>query len=300
MLLIFFNSQIVATEPIAPQANTSSNNTRPNIHVRFINNNRHTLVQSFSGPGHRIEIATRKNREEKNRENSPSDIVIEHESSDAATPLPHNPNTPTTDIINHNDMIVVQAHAQDAPQDSSHGNTAAPQHTHPRETAAKMGAVAAFSLFSWVPSSFSSWAKLLVGCSALCYGALLIKILTDQHAIESSKTWSCWKEDLSIAILRNDEQLTAKQLFADMQTKYGKPIEKNNFFGPIVSFMQSTEQELTLLQQYEKIYAWITTYKLCHLLPDQKGTHLKAKAKIERLEYIRQLIVTFASEYKVE
>lgn len=303
LLLIAFNASLTADETVTQQVISSDNSTPPNVHVRFINNNRHTIVQSFSGPGHHIEIATRVNpgkRIENNRQNATQpNIIIKQENEGSGPCMPPAPHSSATEITNHNDMIIVQANAnQEKP--SEYQQAPEPMATQPLEPNGPMAKISAatFSLLSWLP--LGSPVKTLLACSALGYTALLIKLLSNQHSIENSKTWSCWKEDLSIAILRKNEQMTAQQLFADMQKQYGKPTEKNNFFAPILSFMQSTEQELTFLQQYIKICDWISTYKLTALLPNQKETVTKAKSKIERLEYIRQLIVIFASEYKVE
>lgn len=135
----------------------------------------------------------------------------------------------------------------------------------------------------------------IVAAGLLCsYGALISLLWWYEWHIWHGSGWSCWKEDISISItdLSNDEQrLLARELLSDIKKYYAAE------YDPLISFMSHVEAEYIRLKNFLGIRKLLETIKFSYVLPGQQQTIAHAHTKLERLVYLRKLVMGCLREY---
>jgi len=97
--------------------------TNSPLNIRFINNNRHTIIQNIATTHHRVDVETNAHENKKVTQSSTPTIIIGHHNKKTTESSQYHPFE--NEIINDNDLVVVQQseHPQKhtAPLNSSQG-----------------------------------------------------------------------------------------------------------------------------------------------------------------------------------
>ncbi len=140
---------------------------------------------------------------------------------------------------------------------------------------------------SYVPGNWFNVAKYAVGAGALSYGAIFSYLLYASYKLNDAQSWGSWHNHISLADLKAQEQITYQELLLAMGEKYKKEL-------PARSFINDIESELSTVRNYLALSSWLTYLKIVAIFPAQEKLMVTAQDKLERLEYIQNLILGFA------
>lgn len=140
--------------------------------------------------------------------------------------------------------------------------------------------------------------KIFIGSLALGWITVASKLYYDAYSIAKNDGWGNWNAHLSIDnLLHNDHATMAQQLFTEIQKKY--MVTSGNFLTPLINFMNDVETELAYLKKFLRIHEILNAYNFSFIFPQQIEIQSLAFKKIQRLELLKSLVVSFAAEYKV-
>lgn len=142
--------------------------------------------------------------------------------------------------------------------------------------------------------------RIAAGACLLGYTALCSTLFFFSHKLNQPNTWGSWKEQYSLEILQGlPQKELAKELIVTIQHKYQTPQTLHDFMMPLISFLIDVNQEIRSYEHFIKIHVWIDTFKLSALFPAQKDLLQKAPKRIERLLFIKNLLLQWVIEYKM-
>lgn len=257
--------------------------------IRFTNNNRQTLVQTVTAPGHQITIAT--NTVPGNFNNA-GGLLIAHQAAPLAEPTGDE-----SAITNNNDTVIVQQSSTPTSGNQLNNGHKKPQPLmqEKKEEPLIQEPKKPFLFFNL--NTVLQPAKIAAGFLTIGYCAMAAKLWYLIRRIDNQNAWANWHNAIPLATLEENPAITAQKLFYEMKTRF---LKDNNFLIPLVKFMQETEEEIDSLRTFLDYCNWLYEKGLAILLPSQTQNIALAHEKLERLEYLRNLTLRYAGEYKVE
>lgn len=123
------------------------------------------------------------------------------------------------------------------------------------------------------------------------------------YKIKNNNGWSSWGLALSADKFSTvDSEVIAHELLIAIQKKYAIKEKHDSstikLLEPIISFINDVEAELKFLKNYVATKKVLSNTKLEFLFPIQVEILMMAQQKIQRLEYLKQLVPNFLSRYK--
>ncbi len=142
----------------------------------------------------------------------------------------------------------------------------------------------------------------LMGCSLVAgYGYLFARVLADHWFVRSNDTWSSWKKDKKIEELqRSPLQPLRNELIHDIQIDHVSSPDPINASAPLAEFMKRIESEINRINGYLKISTILQRTRLLLIFPTNSATIELAHKKLKRAQFIKQLFVSWAAEYKMQ
>jgi hypothetical protein len=131
------------------------------------------------------------------------------------------------------------------------------------------------------------------------YSYITYRLFTLKYSLIQADNWSLWNNTLSYDELCSLPQVNlGEMLIKEAQQRYTLIDDPENFITPIVTFLQTVEQEKKLLTNYISLCGWITTARLGKIFWfDEALTHA-CEERLKRLAYIRAVFVNWITEYK--
>lgn len=140
-----------------------------------------------------------------------------------------------------------------------------------------------------------------IGTGVGLYASLWLYISYLQRCVHSSDSWSSWKSHIPLDILLTTQQHeVARELVIDIQKKYTSAELLADFISPLVQFMNTLDKEKRSLERYLYIQKWLHRCYLHKLFPHDQKSIAKAQEKVDRLMYLKQLLIEWISEYKIQ
>ena len=140
--------------------------------------------------------------------------------------------------------------------------------------------------------------RIIVGCSVIAYGTLLLKVLMLEYNLKKLGYWSRWKETVDFdGLLAIPRKELMQELYRGMLQCYTQQ-EQSNKYLLLITCINAVEKEIGALNQLQHLYEWIAFGKLSFFFP---GTHSSQffSDKKRRLLYIKNLIVDlFCEDYQ--
>lgn len=123
-----------------------------------------------------------------------------------------------------------------------------------------------------------------------------VKLMRGHWSISNNHGWASWKHYLSLQSLAEyeDQEAVIKELVDTIHNTY-KQGNSNNFFYPFVRFMADVEREQEQLQNYIGLASAIENSLLKPLFPTQTKGIAHAQQKLERLMYIKALVIEWST-----
>jgi hypothetical protein len=144
----------------------------------------------------------------------------------------------------------------------------------------------------------SNQGLIVLGSVSLCWLGLMSKLIYSSYTISTQRGWGVWNSHLSMEVLYHSNQIElAQSLFNDIQKAYAE--KKNSFLTPLVYFINETDAELSQLKSFLRLHEILGTIKIAALFPKQLEVKEMAFERINRLQFLKNLVNTYATEYKV-
>lgn len=150
-----------------------------------------------------------------------------------------------------------------------------------------------------IQQHLSAWLAEHSGSIALAAGtssylALSGYLITTHYAITHS-FWGNWKKHLSIKefyeLLMNDatkKELCQQLVFAILK-HHLNPLEPMSGIRPLINFMQTIDQELTIINRFIMVSSIMLSTPVCYILPINKQKLLDAKRCRQRLQLFKRI-----------
>lgn len=134
-----------------------------------------------------------------------------------------------------------------------------------------------------------------------CFGISWLYMHSLQNSTFNAESWGAWKSHIPLSVLLSSpQQEVAKELILDIQKKYTSTEKLTDFISPLVQFMNTIDKEKNYLERYLFLQKWLDRLYLAKLLPHDEKAIAKAHEKVDRLLYLRQLLISWISEYKIQ
>lgn len=141
--------------------------------------------------------------------------------------------------------------------------------------------------------------KITASILGISYAATLYRILSLSWKVADAQSWTNWHAEIPFEKLYTiPAQTVARELFSTIQERYCAQKE-SNFLTPLVNFSNDLEAELSALQKLLRFDTWFNILHISFLFPAPL-TPQEITAKINRLNYLKMLLVSWISEYSVE
>lgn len=135
--------------------------------------------------------------------------------------------------------------------------------------------------------------SLFLGYAILCY-----ILIADNYYMSDGDLWSRWRYDQSLTSLCALAPATLhKDLVLTIQQRYLDPQNPTDNIKPLVQFIQEVEKEKTRLTAYCNRAEWLKRLKVCMILPINDTKIALAHTLLDRLNFVKNLFTTWASEY---
>lgn len=135
-----------------------------------------------------------------------------------------------------------------------------------------------------------------IGTIAVAYGVLFCKIFWLSSLVDRADTWSGWKQHISLGVLR---QMSFKQIRQDFfhaaEEKYSGS-QGHYLLSLLVESMNDIKQEQKSLMRLINFYDLLKRSRLLIIFPCQEQTVVRAAEKVERLNYIEELVTAWVNE----
>lgn len=153
-------------------------------------------------------------------------------------------------------------------------------------------------------SALQQWAsnnklKLAFYTTASLYSYITYKLFILKYHLIQTDNWSLWNNGLSLDELMSIPQNKLGEILVkEAQQRYTLIDDPENFITPIITFLQTVEQEKKMLEGYVALCSWITTVKLSKLFWFDENLFFLCRERLKRLAYIRAVFVNWITEYK--
>lgn len=153
------------------------------------------------------------------------------------------------------------------------------------------------SLYQW---STLNKKKILLGTLSASYIYTWYTMLRLSYALSSAHCWSSWQESTPFEqLIAQPQQQLAQSLLLAIQKAYTTVNNFDDFLSPLTFFMQDVDRELQQLKKLIQLHTWLNYLRIGWLFPAQQTLMAKAQEKCHRLIYLKNIIITWASEYKL-
>lgn len=214
-----------------------------------------------------------------------------------------NINTPSTNIHNNNagsnsnSSADVHANASASAQAQSFAQSFSQAYAH---QVAKLSA--RFSAAHKEAHEFITLnkKKLWCGLVATCYCCVCATAIRGNLYVKKPELWCAWKSSLSFEqLLAIPHTELTKELVHEIQRRYLEPEMIEDFFEPLVLFMNDVSQEMNNLTYYRNLATWTKRLHMSWIIPINWQRYNKITTHIQRLLFIKNLFLTWAAEYKM-
>jgi ABC-type transporter Mla MlaB component len=253
------------------------------VNITPYNNNRH-IIEYRNGKGHIIKADDSWRKK----------VLITDPNTIKAMERKSNPhNTPpekkeaTFCVVNNNDHTIVQ-------NNSSTMQTEVKPFA-PAENRNSAFTTGYFALLSGMIADHKY--KIILGSCGICWLALYTRLLYLSYKITSSNGWSTWSKHLTLDGLQQaDSAALVSELLKDIQNRYAK--RKTSILSPLVQFINEADAELECLNSFLRLHEILNNTKLAFLFPKQIETIRLAVDQIQRLEFLKSIIIQATPEFK--
>ncbi|MGE0009474.1 MAG: hypothetical protein AB7F19_02945 [Candidatus Babeliales bacterium] len=155
----------------------------------------------------------------------------------------------------------------------------------------------AYGILSWVNQH-----KIKTACygALLGYGYIWYKLASLNYALMQATNWSKWRETLSLEeLLAKPQQEIAKDLLTAIQKQYTTPEQFDDLLSPLIAFVRDVDTELQELRQLVHLHTWIDRLHIAFLFPKQSSLLAQAHDNINRLTYLKNVLLNWMSQHKV-
>jgi hypothetical protein len=191
-------------------------------------------------------------------------------------------------ITNQNDHVIIQNNSQKQTVQR-----------RPKKHSEDLKVPANPSWYAMITSGLSNNKfALVLGALGLGWATMVAKLLYTSYAIAQYDGWGTWYGHLALENgYQGDQAALAQKLFIEIQKRYQN---KNiNFLSPLVHFMNDIDEETQFLKNFIHIHELLTATKLSMVFPSQLDVQATALVRIARLEFLKNVVIAYAAEYKV-
>jgi len=129
----------------------------------------------------------------------------------------------------------------------------------------------------------------IVSSIALVYIIILRQLFKAQNLLQEERRWANWHDAVSEeAMISKDQVVLSAEIVKAIQIHYLLPASSTQ---GIDLFLKDTEQELQQLKSFISLREWLSFFMLDLLFPAQEEVIKKARSKIIKLQYLRQLML---------
>ena len=147
--------------------------------------------------------------------------------------------------------------------------------------------------------SYCDRKKIIIASIIFVYGYTWYTMKKGSSLLSSPKAWSSWKYEKGFEkILVIPHKEISHELLIEIQKRYFDPTHPRDMITPLTKFSQDVECELAKLQSF---LSWAQILKgmyLHKILPFGPPDIEKAKEKLNRLNYFKNIFITWAAEQK--
>ncbi len=132
------------------------------------------------------------------------------------------------------------------------------------------------------------------------YAFTYAQLAHSAYKLDSSDSWTLWKRSYTLEELLGMPQLElAQELLIAVQKRYSTVDDLYDFITPLVSFINHTDHEIKLCKKFLNLHSWIKWTRLTFLFPTHEQLKAQAHEKINRLAYLKSLLLNWLSEHKI-
>lgn len=154
-----------------------------------------------------------------------------------------------------------------------------------------------YGIFSWIAQNKT---KSAAYTAALGYGYVWYKLLSLNYALLQRASWSHWHNTLTLEeLLAQPQQEVATDLLTAIQRQYTIPEQFDDLIGPLILFVRDVDTEIAQLRQLVHLHTWIDRLRMSFLFPKQSALLESSQDKINRLTYLKNLLLNWVSQHKV-
>lgn len=144
--------------------------------------------------------------------------------------------------------------------------------------------------------------RFFIGASIILGGYIYAchLIVKANKYLENPETWSSWRQDIPHELLITIPQPElAKDLILEVQRRYSNPQNPTDFLSPLIAFIHSIDDEITMMKRLNFVYSWLKKLHIIYILPINEKLFCKVEEKLKKLIYLKQIFLAWAAEYKV-
>ena len=133
------------------------------------------------------------------------------------------------------------------------------------------------------------------GC-ILTYGTLASLLFFYKHVTCAQENWSLWHQEISLEnLLKIPPTELARALRTDSTLFYSK---NTGLVGVdyVIRFIQDIDKELQQLHRFVQLHTFLKRIKLLYCMPTQEENLAIAQNQIERLHYLRRIVIQWLGE----
>lgn len=137
-----------------------------------------------------------------------------------------------------------------------------------------------------------------VAATSYCY--VWYTLLSLNYQLSQSTRWSQWHNSLTLEeLLKKPQEEVATDLLTDIQRTYTNVDRLENVIAPLIAFVHDVDTEIEQLKQVVKLHAWIDRLYIAFLFPKQADLLASAQESINRLSYLKNVMLTWVSDHKM-
>lgn len=128
----------------------------------------------------------------------------------------------------------------------------------------------------------------------------LYRIYRANIYLANENLWSAWEYSVTMEeLLAMPKQELTNKLMIEIQKRYVNVDDPADFLTPMICFMKDVEQELKILNRYNRLYNWSIKIRLNNILPFNKHLFAQIQEKIQRLLYVKNGFASWVAQYKM-
>lgn len=136
---------------------------------------------------------------------------------------------------------------------------------------------------------------------ASCYGYLAYTSICLRLYFNQQERWFNWNEHLTLeALCASSQKELGIELVKEIQRRYTSMNAPTDFVTPLITFLQSIDQEQQQLELYLRLGPWIERLRLCTLTGYNTQLAKKCDMWRRRVAYLRATFMRWMADYKLE